>query len=237
MNPADLFASAVDGEAIQSIARQFGLSTDQAETAMGALLPAFSAGIQQQAQSVDGMMNLLTLMGTSAGGALDGVAAAGAPMMDTGADLMTQIFGGTQEASAQVQAQVVQQAASMTGLGSSLLQKMLPMIASLVLSSLFKGAMNNGLGGLIEQVLKGGLGQPGGAQQGKGPMDDLLGGILGQVLGGGGGGQASTPQQADPMSAGIDILKGMFEQGQQVQKTQQAGLENIFDEILKAQKR
>ena len=227
----------MDGEAIQSLARQFGLSADQAEAAMGALLPAFSAGLQQQAQSAEGLMNLFALMGTSSGGALEQAAAASAPAMDTGAELMTQIFGGTQAASEQVQAQVVQQAASLTGLGSSLLQKMLPMIATLVLSSLFKGATNNGLGGIIEQVLKGGLGQAGGGQQGKNPMDDLLGGILGQVLGGGAGGQPPSGQQADPMSTGIDILKGMFEQGQQVQKTQQAGLENIFDEILKGQKR
>lgn len=239
MNLADILANAQGGEAIQSLARQFNLSNAQAEAAVGALLPAFSIGLQQQANSAESLVGLMSLLGTGAGASAfdDAAAAASKQTLNSGKEFMTQIFGGTQQASKDVQAQVVQQAAALSGVGATILRKMLPVIASIILGGLFKGATNNGLGGLIEQIVKGGFGQttpqPG---QGENPMGDLLGGILGQVLGGLTGGQAKT-QQADPIGSGIDILKGMFETGQQVQDEQMSGLQNIFDEILKAQKR
>ncbi|HRJ69495.1 MAG TPA: DUF937 domain-containing protein [Beijerinckiaceae bacterium] len=241
MNLADILANAHGGAAFQSLARQYGLSTEQAEAAVNAMLPAFSLGLQQQAQSADGLINLMSMLGSGTGEAAfeDPTAAASKQMLNSGKEFMTQIFGGTQQASKEVQAQVVQQAAALTGIGNTVLQKMLPMIASIILGGLFKGAMNNGLGGIIEQVLKGGLGQATAPRQGQDPMGDLLGGILGQVLGGLTGGQArpQPQQQADPITSGIDILKGMFETGQTVQEAQMSGLQNIFDEILKAQKR
>ena len=245
MNLSEIFANAQGGEAMETMARQFGLSVEQTQAAVNALLPAFSAGLQQQSQSMDGMAGLINMFGGGQHAAAfdNPQMAMGRDMMAAGQDFMQEIFGGSQAASQQVQQQVVQQAAAMSGIGSSILSKMLPVIASMLLGGLFKGAMNNGLGDLLGKVLQGGLGgglggmfgQPADQPQaGNNPMGDLLGSILGNVLG---GGQAQNAPQADPMSAGIDILKGMFKTGQDIQDATTQNMENIFDQVLKANKR
>lgn len=242
MNLNEIFANAQGGEAMQNMARQFGLSMEQTQAAVNALLPAFSAGLQQQAQSAEGLTNLIGMFGQGQHlGAFDNPQMAmSRDMITAGTDFMQEIFGGSQQASRAVQDQMVQQAAAFSGIGSSILAKMMPVIASMILGGLFKGATDNGLGGLLGQILQGSLGgmfgqnapQQGGANN---PMGDLLNDMLGGMLGGKAGG---TPggAAADPMSAGIDILKGMFQTGQDFQDQQAKTMENIFDQILKANK-
>jgi hypothetical protein len=99
--------------------------------------------------------------------------------------------------------------------------------------------MGNGLGGLMGQAMQGGLGNimgsmMGGApqQQAANPMGGLMGGMLGNLFGGLLGGGKSAPAPApDPMAAGLDMLKGMFNSGQQVQQTQMDAFQSIFEQF------
>lgn len=250
MNLNDIFANPQGQEALRALANQFGLSNEQTQAAVSALLPAFSIGLQNQAKSVEAFQSLI---GSFAGG--QHLAAFEYPTMamnsgmaEAGNAFLTQIFGGTQQASAQIQDQVVRQAASISGIGASILAKMLPVIASMILGGLFKGAMNNGLGGLLEQLLRSTLGGGGGfgmpqprsrepRQDSPPASDNPLGDLLGSIFGNAQGQSAPQGQPLDPMSAGIDILKGMFKTGQEVQNQQAQTMENIFDQILKSQKK
>lgn len=234
MNLNDMFANAYGPQAFQDMAKQFGLSVEQTQAAVNAMLPAFSAGLQQQAQSPDGLANIFGMMGQ--GQQFAAFAAPQAAMMKSGQEFMQQIFEGSQASTRQVQDQMVQQAAAFSGVGANILAKMMPVIASMIMGALFKGASDKGLGDLLGQVLGGGgmFGQPSPqtqTQTGSNPMGDLLRDMLGGAMG---GSKSGTP--ADPFSAGIDILKGMFEQGKAVQDQQAKSMENIFDQILKANK-
>lgn len=252
MNLSDIFANAQGQEAMRALSQQFGLSAQQTEAAVAALLPAFSVGLQNQAKSAEAFQNLI---GSFAGG--QHLAAFEYPKLAMNSDMMgasnaflEQIFGGAQQQTQQIQDQVVRQAAAVSGIGTAILAKMLPVIASMILGGLFKGAMNNGLGGLLEQLLRstlggagGGMGMPRGAPPEQSPMpDNPLGDLLGSIFGNATGqsgqqGQPADTRTNDPVSAGIDILRDMFKTGQQVQNQQAETMENIFDQILKSQKK
>ncbi len=45
----DMMMNAQNGEAMQTMARQFGLDKEQVEKAMAALMPAFSTGLKRNA--------------------------------------------------------------------------------------------------------------------------------------------------------------------------------------------
>jgi hypothetical protein len=60
-------------------------------------------------------------------------------------------------------------------------------------------------------------------------MNNMMGALLGNLMGGlMGGAKPAPPPPQDPMMAGFDMLKGMFQTGQQVQQAQMDGLEQIF---------
>lgn len=229
MNLFEMMMQAQGGNAVNNMARQFGLAPEQAQSAIEALLPAFSTGLQRQAATPNGMESLLQMFG---GGQYQGFHDAdgdGIPdeAESQGNDILGQLFGGKEVSRA-----VAAQASAISGISDSILKQMLPVIASMLMGGLFKGAMNNGLGGLLGQAMQGGLGNmmggvPGQPQQPAG--GDLFGGLLGNLLGGMMGG--GRPQPQDPTMAGLDMLKGMFQTGQQVQQTQVDALQRIFQQF------
>ena len=270
MNLLEIMQSAQGGNAYNNLANQFGIGPDQAQQAVQALLPAFSMGLQQQAQTMEGWQNILGSLAQAKGSeAFFDSDGDGIPdhLEDQGNNALGAMFG-----SPDVSQAVATQAAQFAGLPASLLQQMLPVIASMVIGGLFKGATNNGLGGLLGQMMGGGA--QGGLQGGLGNilggmfgqqaapppqnagMGGMLGGILGSMLGGGqqqqpqnnnmggmfgnilgqmmgGGRQAAPPppQPADPVSAGLDMLKGMFESGQKVQSTQMDAFSQVLQQL------
>src|SRR5690606_22352029 len=58
----DVLASAQNGEAIDRLARQFGLSPQQAEEAVAALLPAISRDLKQSTETPEGLAGLIGMM-------------------------------------------------------------------------------------------------------------------------------------------------------------------------------
>ncbi len=171
--------------AIGSIAQQLGVNEQVAEMGAGALLPAILGGFKQTAQAqpsgLEGLGGLLGQLG--GGGLLDNVLAPEPTNIDAGNNVLGQIFG-----SKDVSRSVADHASGQTGIDSSMLKKMLPILAMLVAGYMAKqggGEQGGGLGGLLGGLLGGGQQDSGGGG---------LGGMLGNVLGGAlGGGQQAAP--------------------------------------------
>jgi hypothetical protein len=212
MNLLEIMQAAQGGNAYNNLAQKFGIAPEQAQQAVQSVLPAISMGLQQQAQTMEGWQNILQTLGSSQASAEnfdsdgDGIPDA---LEEEGQSAVGAMFG-----SPQVSEAVAQNAAHFAGLPASIMQQMLPVIASMVIGGLFKGATNNGLGGLLGQMMQGGAG---------GGLAGGLGGILGQMMGGG--------QQPQAQGGNIfgNILGQMMGGGAQ-QPQAQGG--NIFGNIL-----
>ena len=155
---------------LQSIARELGVSEEQAASGAAALAPAILGGFTKQAQAqptgVEGLGGLLERLG--GGGLLDQVLAPQPTDVSQGNNVLGEIFG-----SKDVSRAVARNAASQSGLAPGLLQKMLPMLAMLISGYLARqhgGAGGGGAGGGLGDLLGGLLaGRAGAAAQGGRP--------------------------------------------------------------------
>jgi hypothetical protein len=216
MNLFEMMQSAQNGQAMQNLARQYGLSMQQTQAALDALLPAFSMGLQRQTQNPYAFGNLAQMMTATPFGQMYDSDGDGIPdrAMPLGQDVMSQLFGSKEVANA-----VAAQAAATSGVGQAILKQMLPVIASIVMGGLFKSVNNQGLGGILGQFAEMMRGQMPGmqpqAQQANNPAnpwEQILGGMFGgqrppagQAQG---GGTAGMP--ADMGDIFGQILGGMF---------------------------
>lgn len=222
----DMLAGAQNGSGMEALARQFGLSQQQAQAAVDALLPAFSQGLKRNASDPYGLGGLLSMW---AGGQhaqyTDNAAAASSPEgVAAGNDILGQLFGSKDLSRA-----VASQAAQATGIGQQLLQQMLPVIASMLMGGMarqsadqFQGqaqaggfGASNPFGEIIEQMMKqggmpGGMGgarpSPGGNPMGDNPLGKILEGMFGGAAGFPGG-QPQRQAAPEPDRQGTDTPK------------------------------
>lgn len=231
----DMMQSAQNGQAMQNLARQYGLSQQQTQSAIEALLPAFSMGLQRQTQDPYAFGNLAQMMTASPFGRIYDADGDGIPdnARAAGTDVLSQLFG-----SKEVSQAVAAQAAATSGVSQAILKQMLPVIASMVMGGLFKSANNQGMGGILGQFAEMMRGQMPGMQPApqprqqpqmpSNPLEAILGGLFGnaqapsggQTQGGGpfGGGQMPGGQMgSDQMGGGVlgQILTGMLGGAQQ----------------------
>lgn len=230
----DMMQSAQNGQAMQNLARQYGLSQQQTQSAIEALLPAFSMGLQRQTQDPYAFGNLAQMMTASPFGRIYDANGDGIPdnARAAGTDVLSQLFG-----SKEVSQAVAAQAAATSGVSQAILKQMLPVIASMVMGGLFKSANSQGMGGILGQfaeMMRGQMPgmqpapQPQQPQMPANPLEAILGGLFGnaqaptggQTQGGGpfGGGQMPGGQMgSDQMGGGIlgQILTGMLGGAQQ----------------------
>ncbi|HYD77222.1 DUF937 domain-containing protein [Ramlibacter sp.] len=168
---------------LDSIARDLGISPQQAASGASALAPAILGGFQKRAQEPatagGGLPDLLSSLG--GGGLLEQLLSPAPTGTGAGNQVLGQIFG-----SKDVSRAVAQDAAGKSGLDADLLKKMLPLLAMAVTGLLAKGqagSSGGGLGGLLGGLLGGGS-TPGGGLGGLGglldangdgnPLDDVL---------------------------------------------------------------
>ena len=163
------------GMDVSSIATRFGISPDQAQSALGSLMPAVLGGFQKKAEAND------------VAPATDAVSDGTQPDTDAGNTILGHIFGGKD-----VSKQVADHAEAQSGVSSTVLQAMLPIVAAMVAKHLAGQSSNKtdgaaagggGLRGIIGSMLGsssggGGLGDllSGGAAAGAGsnPLDQIL---------------------------------------------------------------
>jgi hypothetical protein len=155
----DMMSILKQSGAMGSIAQQLGMNEQMAEMGAGALLPAILGGFKKTAQAqptgMDGLGGLLNQLG--GGGLLDSVLSPDPKPVDQGNSVLGQIFG-----SKDVSRSVADHASGQTGIDSSLLKKMLPLLAMLVAGHMAKqgggegSGEGGGLGGLLGGLLGGG---------------------------------------------------------------------------------
>jgi hypothetical protein len=173
---------------VGGLASQFGLSPEQANAAVGALLPAVLGGIQKSEEG-GGLGQLGQI-----------VSGMGAPEqdVDSGNNILGQIFG-----SKDVSRQVATHASAQTGISDTILKAMLPVVAGLVAQQVSKKMGGGVMGGLAASVVGSMLGGGGAAAApaGGGGLGDLLGGLAGAF--GGGGQQASAANPLESILGGL----------------------------------
>lgn len=169
----DLINQAGGGAAVGQIAQRVGLTPQQTEQAMQAMLPALAGGIKKQAQAnpaalgqaldnrraqmmVDRPDELVSVEGIAQGNAVLG-----------------QLFG-----SKEVSRTVAQHAAQQTGIAPDKLKLLLPILATLAAGAMTKRA--GGAGGLGD-LLGGMLGGASGASQRPAQGASGLGGLAGML--------------------------------------------------------
>jgi hypothetical protein len=135
MNLLETMLAAQGGGAVRQLAGRFGLDEQQAATAIQALLPALAGGMAHRAQEPAALESLL---GALAGGRheqyLDDPSTL--EQQDTVMDgnaILGHILG-----SKDVSRNVASQASQTTGLDSSLLKQMLPLVAAMAMGALSK---------------------------------------------------------------------------------------------------
>lgn len=259
----DIFAQAQNGAGMQALAQQYGLSMQQTQAAVQALLPAFSQGLQRNTADPYGMGAFMTAMasGQHAKYFEDATRAFSPQGINEGNGILGHLFGSKDLSRA-----VASQAAQATGLSQQVLQQMLPAMASMMMGGLLKqtnsqmqaaggfGGGNNPLGEIIEEMMR----QSGVAptsQQRQAPQpapnpygENPLGKVLQDMFGGG----AQQPPQSQPRQAPNPygenplgkVLQDMFGGGapQQPQQTQPQQTQSpygdnplgkIFEEMLR----
>jgi hypothetical protein len=173
-------------DAVAAIAARVGLSPEQTQSAMAALMPAVAGGMAKQVE-------------TEGPGALDAAAAPAADLasggtvasdaaVEHGSNILGSLFG-----SSQVTDVVTGNAAAATGLDASKLSALLPMLATLAAGALGH-AGGQTAAGEAAPAEGGGLG-------------GMLGGLLGKVTGGTTAGAAPQTGAAGTLMSMLDFNK------------------------------
>ncbi len=238
MNLYDLMMGAQGGQGVNTLANQFGISPQQTQAAVQAMMPAFSAGFQKAMSDPMGLGALMTQMAnTSHAQAYANPAQAAANATAAGGNVVGQIFG-----SQQIAQQVSQQAAQASGVSSQIIQQMMPIVASMLIGGVSNAMAAQGMGGLIAQTASQFASNAGLATGGAGATNPALTAtnmfgnwmnMVSSLMTGAAG--AGTPQAA-AMQAGLNTMNSLMQAGVQVSQAQQQGVNDMLAAIGKASK-
>jgi hypothetical protein len=159
MQLLDEVRKAQGGRAIENMARSFNITPAQAEAAIAAVLPEFSRAIERNTLNRGGVADLIGALGSGRH-----QAALENPNLFQSADLRNEgnailghVLGGKDQSRA-----VASRASLSTGLGSSVIQMMLPYIIQMLMGGL-AGKTQGGLGDILSKI----PGMPGASPQGQ----------------------------------------------------------------------
>ena len=197
-NLYEILAEAQNGEAMAEIGRAYGLTQEQTEAAVAALLPAISMGLKRSTDTPEGLGNLLALMAQRPDlyAFYDDPRVAFSPEgFAAGNAALSQMFGSPEASRA-----IAAQAQNLSGVTSAILKKLLPVIVGMIIS----GLMRSGSGRAAPQAPQP---APAPAPEQGGGLIDILRQIFQQgqpeATGRPGAGSGSTPWGIPPIG---DIL-------------------------------
>ncbi|MBZ9916846.1 DUF937 domain-containing protein [Mesorhizobium sp. BR1-1-12] len=200
----DMLAQAQNGSGMQALAQQYGLSMQQTQSAVEALLPAFSQGLRRNTADPYGLGAFMTAMasGQHAKYFEDATRAFSPQGINEGNGILGHLFGSKDLSRA-----VAGQAAQATGISQQVLQQMLPALASMMMGGLFKQTTNQLAGGQMQVA-------SGFGAAGSNPLGEIIEQMMRQG-GGLGGAQAPAPQPSPPSQDPMDnplgkVLQDMF---------------------------
>lgn len=183
----DMIARMGGADGVAAMAARVGLSPEQAQSAVAALVPALAGGMAKQAQAGNGdIVDQMAGMAAAFTGS-----AASDDAVAQGNDILGNVFE-----SEDVSRAVAVQAAGKTGLDLGALTALLPMVATMAAS-----ALGNGTGTV--------------AQPGGGGLGGMLGGLLGggQQQGGAAGalmGMIDTNKDGNPLDEIMGMASGFL---------------------------
>jgi len=191
MNLNDIIQSAQGGAGLQNLATQFGLSPEQTQAAVQAIIPALSHGLQRTAQDPGALSGVVNEIGSGAhAGSYSDPTQTGAAV-DAGTGALGQIFGGPG-----VTNQITQQISNVSGLSPAIIASLLPAVTSMVMGGLAHAMNQQGQGAALN---------PGAASGG-----GLLGSLVSMVTGalGGGGAQGGLGPLISMFAPGMSVSPG-----------------------------
>lgn len=177
MNLMDMILNGQNGDVVRQVANNFQLDEGQARSAVGALIPALTRGISKEASSPQGLEDLIGALGRGGHSQyIDNPSTLGqAGAVVEGNGILGHIFG-----SKEVSREVASRASESTGMDSSILKKMLPVLASAAMGAMSKngfgststanplsGSQDAGIGSLLTSFLD--------ADKDGSALDDILG--------------------------------------------------------------
>jgi hypothetical protein len=180
----DILENSQGGQAISTISHELGLTPEQTQDAVTALLPAISLGLKRSTTTPEGLANLFRAMGAQQHlGAMfdDPKMAFSQAGQAAGNDLLGVLFG-----SPDVSRAVADQAQQFSGIGSSILRKLLPIIVGMLISGMMKSGQAAPSPQPKPQATPP---SPGGS------LRDIIGQIFGRGAGASPAGSAIPPQQ------------------------------------------
>ena len=178
---------------IDDIAQQLGIDESVAEAAVQQIVPGLVAGLAANAQDPKGAASLTNALSHDRGPVKRKVEDID---VEDGKKIVRNVYGDKQEAVATKLASSATKASSGGDVTSDLIQKILPIVAPIVLAWLAEkflggGAAKEEPAAKEEESSSGGLGDllggllGGGSSSGGSGGGDLLGGLVGGLLGGG----------------------------------------------------
>ncbi|MEA2760403.1 MAG: hypothetical protein QOH65_3016 [Methylobacteriaceae bacterium] len=219
-NLLDIIQSAQGGKAAENLAARFGITSEQANAAIQAWMPALSTGLQQALQNPSSLSSI-------AGQLTAGLHQASFQSADSanseagvsgGSAILTRIFGDPN-----VTMQIAQQASRVTALRPELLARMAPVIATMVAGGLLSSLKSQGFSNILGQAA--GTSHGGGAPA-SGGLAGLFSSFMGLFGAFTGGKQASGGALGG--QSGLDALKGMLQAGTRADPQLQAGISDIL---------
>ena len=169
MNHASHLTAMLDREGgFDAMARELGVSENQAATGASVLLPAILGGFKSRARAApDGLQGLEGLLERLGGtGLLDNAIAREPTDLRRGNNVLGQIFG-----SKEVSRTVAKDASARSGLSPSLLKRMLPVLAMMVAGYMAK---RRGTAAMTPSTQGGGLGSLLDFDGPDNPLDEIL---------------------------------------------------------------
>lgn len=148
----EMLRAAQGGQAIENIARMYGLSAQQAQGLTEAVMPAFAEAFRQASQSPEALASLMALMTSGPYGSFYAQPAPPAELTRAGTEALDTVFG-----SSEVSRAVAAQVAASTGLGITMVRQMMPTLATLVVGGLARslaasGALQTMLGAMLSRM-------------------------------------------------------------------------------------
>ncbi len=126
---------------LAELGKQFGLDAAQTQAAIDALAPVVAAGIRRNTQDDGGFADLISALarGNHAQYVDDPAVLESPVVVDDGNAILGHVFG-----SKDVSRGVAQQLSASSGIGASVLKKLLPIVAAMVMGQIAKKALGGG---------------------------------------------------------------------------------------------
>jgi len=232
----DLMRQAQGSPDLDTLARQFNLSTEQAQKAMAAFLPAFAMGMRQTSEINDPMQIFRGLPASPFTEFWNQTTRAFTPQaQQAGKLVLDQMFG-----SDDVTRRVAHQAANFAGVGLETMQQMLPLMAGIFAGNLHQWMTSQGAmtgkaapaapppnwADLWGNWLKSGS-QPAAQKPAATPFEAMMAPFLNPSSSAGSSAKSEPAASEPPASA--EAWEQMMGAGREMQKQYLASLQSIFD--------